>query len=169
MSQQPSDPTSRSRFGNVVHQDAVEPRRYEKSTGRYGADSREIAIALGTRDLGFSVVALDPGKRSCPFHFHHLEEELFFVLEGRGVLRQGDETGEERLELGPGDFVSFPAGTGLAHQFVNESDAPFVYLALSRRVHGDVAEYPDSDKILFRATRRMLRRQPTLEYFDGEL
>ena len=116
------------------------------------------------------MVSLDPGRRSCPYHFHHTEEEVFYVLEGRALVRQGDgETEEEELELGPGDFVAFPAGTGIAHQFINHTEEPFVYLAMSNMVKADVAEYPDSNKVQIRSKRMMLRRTPTLEYFDGEV
>ena len=94
---------------------------------------------------------------------------MFLVLSGRGRLRQGDAKGEELIDVGPGDFCAFPPGTGIGHQFINEGDAPFVYVALSNRVKHDVCEYPDSDKILFRSTRTMVKRTPTLSYFDGEV
>ena len=95
---------------------------------------------------------------------------MFYVLSGAGVLRQGKEgEEEEELELAPVDFVSFPAGTCIAHQFINRTAEPFVYLAVSNIVKGDVCVYPDSDKILFRQSRTMVRRNPVLEYFDGEL
>ena len=82
----------------------------------YGGSSRELAVALGAKDLGYSLTSVDPGRRSCPFHFHHSEEEVFYVLEGRAQLRQGEGQGDDELiALGPGDCVSFPAGTGLAH------------------------------------------------------
>jgi uncharacterized cupin superfamily protein len=161
--------SSRSRFGNVAHEDTVEERRYEHPGGRFEAGHRAISRVLGSKALGFGIVSLDPGKATCPFHFHHLEEEMFYVLAGKGILRQGDEDGEERIELGRGDFVSFPAGTGISHQFINESDEPFVYLALSNIVEGDVCEYPDSDKVLFRKTRLVVKRTPKLDYFDGEV
>ncbi|MDF1800472.1 MAG: cupin domain-containing protein [Planctomycetota bacterium] len=128
-----------------------------------------MAVELGSKQLGYCVVALDPGRASCPYHFHHSEEELFHVLSGVGVLRQGDSEGEEEVELRAGDFVSFPAGTGIAHQFLNRSSAPFVYLAVSNRVAADVCEYPDSDKLLVRKTGTLVRRGPKLGYFDGEL
>ena len=84
-------------------------------------------------------------------------------------MRQGDgKADDETIELEPGDFISFPAGTGIAHQFINPGDTPFVYLAMSNRLAWDVAEYPDSDKINFRSKRLMLRRSPTVKYFDGE-
>ena len=132
---------------------------------------REVAEVVGARDLGYSVAFVAPGSRSYPYHFHHGEEEAFYVLEGRGLLRQGDGEGEEELiELGPGDVIAFPAGTGIAHQFINDGD---VAVRLSRdqqlSCRSDVAEFPDSDKVLIRSTRLIVRRSPRLEYFDGEL
>jgi uncharacterized cupin superfamily protein len=160
----------RSRFKNVVNAQDVPVEPYWRETGRFGSSAREIAVAIGAKDLGYSITSVDPGQRSCPYHFHHSEEEVFYVLEGRGLLRQGDGKGEEELlELGPGDFIAFPAGTGIAHQFINPGEAPFVYLAMSNKIRADVAEYPDSDKINIRATRTIVRRSPTLDYFDREL
>ena len=160
----------RSRFDNVVNARDVPPEDYSEPSGRYGGSSREIAEAVGARDLGYSITFVAPGTRSNPFHFHHGEEEAFYVLEGRGILRQGDGEGEdERIELGPGDVVAFPAGTGIAHQFINDGDVPFAYLAISNKVSSDVVEFPDSDKVLVRSTRLITRRTPSLEYYDGEL
>lgn len=159
----------RARFGNVVNAADVPLEVWRDEGGRFDVESREVAVALGRKDLGYCIVTVKPGARSCPYHFHHSEEELFHVLEGRGLLRQGTSPSEEEVvSLGPGDFVSFPAGTGVAHQFINPGPDPFVYLAVSTVVRADVAEYPDSDKINIRATRTIIRRSPRLEYFDGE-
>lgn len=160
---------ARGRFKNVVQTSDLPNREWARDTQRYGAVGKEAALAIGATQLGYSVVSLDPGKSSCPYHFHHSEEEMFYCLTGKGVLRQGDKDGEEELELQAGDFVAFPAGTGIAHQFINRGDEAFVYMAVSNRVKADVAEYPDSDKVLMRQTGMMLRREPTLQYFDGEL
>ena len=160
---------ARGRFKNVVRVADLPDRAWARETGRFGAVSKEAALGIGATDLGYCIVSLDPGRRSCPFHFHHTEEEMFHVLSGRGVLRQGNEDGEEEVDLEPGDFVAFPAGTGIGHQFINRTDDPFVYLAVSNKIKADVCEYPDSNKILVRGSRTMLRREPNLEYFDGEL
>ena len=160
---------ARGRFGNVVHVDDLEAQVWARETGRFGVEVREVGRALGTRDLGYCVVSLDPGRVSCPFHFHHAEEEAFHVLSGEAVLRQGDEDGEEEVPLGAGDFVSFPAGTGVAHQFINRSDVPFVYVAFSTRVRHDVCEYPDSNKVNLRGSGTIMDRGERRAYFHGEL
>src|SRR5262249_52894582 len=150
--------------GNVIHTAEVPPETWWEGNPRYTGSSREIAVALGSRDLGYCLTTVPPGSPSCPFHFHHSEEEMFFVLEGRGVLRQGDGRGdEERIPIGPGDFIAFPPGTGIAHQFLNTGESPLVYLGVSTRVRSDVAEYPDSDKINIRSSRMILRRSPRLD------
>jgi mannose-6-phosphate isomerase-like protein (cupin superfamily) len=45
-----------------------------------------------------------------PLHVHDHDEEAFYVLDGRGVFVVGDERGE----LGPGDFVIVPRGAAHA-------------------------------------------------------
>src|SRR6185295_12648950 len=160
--------TPRTRFANVVNAADVpwQPWSDEK-TGRYGGSEKAMAGAVGGKHLGYHLEILDPGKLSAPFHYHHHEEELFYVLEGRAILRQGNVEATEEIEVRPGDFIAFPAGTGIAHHFRNDSTEPFVFLVMSNKVPADVCEYPDSDKVLIRGTRLMLRRKPALDYWDG--
>jgi quercetin dioxygenase-like cupin family protein len=53
--------------------------------------------------LGMSAFELLPGQTQCPYHFHHGNEELILVLQGRPTLRTPD--GERDLQ--PGDVVHF--------------------------------------------------------------
>jgi uncharacterized cupin superfamily protein len=74
-------------------------------------------------------------------------EEALYILSGHAKVR----TPEGLTEIGPGDFVSFPAG-GPAHQLINDGTEPMVYLAIGANFTGaDVVEYPDSGKIALRA------------------
>src|SRR4029079_384941 len=57
--------------------------------------------------LGVNLSRLPPGRATCPFHYHLRDDEAFYVLSGRGVLRYGDEL----FPLRAGDCVSCPAGT----------------------------------------------------------
>ncbi len=125
--------------------------------------------ALGGQKLPCSLWELPPGKRSFPLHVHHVTEEALFVVSGRGRVRTPD--GE--TEIGPGDYVSFPAG-GPAHQLINEGTEPMVYLGLSAVFGVDIVEYPDSGKIASAiggppgGKRFIFHAKDQAGYFDGE-
>jgi uncharacterized cupin superfamily protein len=110
----------------------------------YETDAVRIGPLLGAKDLGFSYDVVPPGKRSCPFHSHRAEEEMFFIVKGTGTLRYGNET----RKLRAGDFIFCPTGgPETAHQIVNDSDAPLCYISVSTNMAAEVCEYPDSKKI----------------------
>jgi uncharacterized cupin superfamily protein len=125
--------------------------------------------ALGGQKLTCGLWELPPGKRSFPLHVHHVTEEALFVVSGRGKVR----TPDAETEIGPGDYVSFPAG-GPAHQLINEGSEPMVYLGLSAVFGVDVVEYPDSGKIATAigsspdGRRFIFRAKDQAGYFDGE-
>ena len=133
-------------------------------------------LALGTKaaKLGISIDIVQPGKVSCPYHFHHAQEEAFVILEGSGVLRISGE----RIALVAGDTVFVPPGPDYAHQIVNTSNAPLKYLSISTRESPEVVEYPDSDKVMtqtagkadgkIRADYHCHRRGAEVDYWDGE-
>lgn len=50
-----------------------------------------LASSTAARRLGASIDIVAPGKRSCPYHFHHGQEEMFVILEGEGTLRVAEE------------------------------------------------------------------------------
>ena len=117
------------------------------------------------RKIGVSYEELPPGKQSCPFHYHMLEEEHIIALEGEATLRLG----EERHRIKAGDYVGFPAGQRAGHCLVNEGDAPFRYIVIGDHEPSDVCVYPDSSKVLVRKLDRAIFRDgPRLDYWDGE-
>jgi uncharacterized cupin superfamily protein len=130
---------------------------------------RQRRKALGGEKLPCGLWELPPGKRSFPLHVHHVTEEALFVVSGRGKVR----TPEGLTEIGPGDYVSFPAG-GTAHQLVNDGTEPLVYVGMAAVSGVDVVEYPDSNKLAaavgnFPSSRRFLFRKDTqVDYFEGE-
>ncbi len=110
---------------------------------RYDARMAFIAPLLGARKLGYNLTAVPPGKRAFPFHNHHVNEEMFFVLEGTGEVRIGTAV----HPLRPGDIVACPpGGRDTAHQIVNTGDVELKYLAVSTKLSPEIAEYPDSGK-----------------------
>src|SRR5688572_13867263 len=101
--------------------------------------------------LGVNLSRLPPGRTTCPFHYHQLEDEVFFILSGRGVLRYGDEVRAIRA----GDCISCPAGSKVAHQICNPFDEDLVYLGIGPNDPNEVVVYPDSGKVMVRSLGRV--------------
>src|SRR3989338_1701752 len=121
-----------------------------------------VGYRMGSRKLGFNVTVIVPGRSAFPFHAHHANEEMFFVLEGRGTIR----IGKDRHPIRKGDFISLPPGRRYAHQIVNTSTRPLRFLAVSTMELPEVGEYPESkDRRVHRHTpgkARFARRHPPL-------
>ncbi len=80
---------------------------------------------------------IPPGKESFVYHSHERDEEFVYILSGRGVA----EIGDEKLEVGPGDFMGFQA-PGEAHHLTNPFDEELVYLMGGERSGMDVGHFP---------------------------
>lgn len=106
--------------------------------------------ALGGR-LGMNLSRLTKGQTGCPSHWHLREDEIFYVLSGRGVLRYG----EDLYEIGPGDAISCPAGTRVPHQIANPYEEDLVYLSIGPNDPHEVCAYPDNGKILVRGLKKV--------------
>jgi uncharacterized cupin superfamily protein len=106
----------------------------------------EILLTPLSRPAGLRRVAVvhcrvPAGRDSYVRHVHRHDEEWMFVLEGRGVA----ELDGREVELGPGDFLGFPAG-GPAHNVRAGPDGELAYLsggdAWSRDTI-EVVDFPD--------------------------
>lgn len=130
-----------------------------------------LAAGTAARKLGASIDTVAPGKRSCPYHFHYAQEEMFIVIEGSGTLRVAGEM----LPLRAGDVVFIPPGPEYPHQIINTSSEPLKYLSISTRETPEVCEYPDSGKYAAmvsangaRAFDAIQRVGESVDYWDGE-
>ncbi len=136
--------------------------------GRWGGTYKVLTPALaelaGPRPrLGVSCSRLTRGQTTCPFHYHLREDEAFFVLSGRGVLRYGDEL----HDIGPGDCIACPADTRIAHQIANPYDEDLVYLGMGLNDPHEVGVYPDTGKVMVRGLGRIGFLHDTA-YLEGE-
>jgi uncharacterized cupin superfamily protein len=101
---------------------------------------RTRAFARGVDDqLSASVIELLPGSPGDRLHMHYGIEEMFFVLSGTPILRNGHT--EE--QLAPGDVVHCPEGRAGLHTFTNPAGEPARILAVSSRRFPDVLVYPE--------------------------
>ena len=140
---------------------------HSKNGSRFESSSVRIGPLIGAKDLGYSYDMVPPGKRSCPFHSHRGEEEMFFIVRGSGTLRYGSETRKIRA----GDLICCPTGgPETAHQIVNDSDEELAYLSISTMMPVEVCVYPDSGKIgaYGGELRHMTRAGEGVDYWVGE-
>ena len=123
---------------------------------------RDLGRAAGSQRSGLQHVTIVPLARSAPRHCHSVEEELFVVLEGDGVLALGDDEHPVRA----GSVVARPPATGVAHAFQAGPDG-MTMLAYGTRDASDMCWYPDSGKVAFRGLG-VIARVERLDYWDGE-
>ena len=159
---------------NIVNIHDLEWERDEY--GDFAYAEKPLRVPAGGEMIGACVYQLMPGKKVCPYHFHYANEEAVFVLEGSGTLRINNEMKPIRQ----GDYIAFPVGPDHAHQIINTSDKPLIYLCFSTMQHPDVVEYPDSNKVGVTAgvapggdrnklqLKAMFRKHEKVDYFDGE-
>jgi len=137
----------------------------------YDSLSARLAPGTAAQKLGASIDTVAPGKRSCPYHFHYAQEEMFVVLEGSGSLRVAGEM----LPIRAGDVIFIPAGPDYPHQIVNTSLEPLKYLSVSTRETPEVCLYPDSGKFASIVSagdghrfEAIQRTDSNLDYWEGE-
>lgn len=99
-----------------------------------GKEAGQIKRIIATEKLFFNVDEISPGFSPHHWHTHskykadgyEVEypkdfEEIYFVLDGRGVIQWKTDSGEiQEQEVGPGDTIHMPAGV-VEHQLFNNS------------------------------------------------
>ncbi|MGM9485879.1 cupin domain-containing protein [Ideonella sp. YS5] len=139
----------------------------------FQASGAQVSGLIGGSKLGYGVTVVPPGKRAWPFHNHHANEEMFFILSGSGAVR----IGSEQYEIRAGDFIAAPAGgRSTAHQIINTSEAELRYISVSTMIRPEIVEYPDSNKFSASAIqpgsssgfRHLGVVAPAVDYWQGE-
>jgi len=115
--------TSRPPFIASAHEVPESAHVYPQSTERMGP-VRHLGKVAGLVRIGVNLQRLPPGTRSSWPHAEENEEEFVYVLEGEvDAWINGD-----LHRMGPGDLAAFPAGTGICHCFINNSDHQAILL-----------------------------------------
>jgi uncharacterized cupin superfamily protein len=157
----PELPEPLDRPATIVNIRDVEARPIKR--GRVSRTRRNLGTAVGSVNTGLQHVEVEAGCESAPLHCHSVEEEIFVMLEGDGVLVLDDEV---ETPVRAGHVVARPPATGVAHLF-RAGDKGLTYLAYGTRDPSDMCFYPRSNKISFRGVKVIARVQ-RLDYWDGE-
>ena len=107
--------------------------------------NKSLGDEVGLKNIGIHLITIAPGDKSTEFHSHKYEDEAIYILSGHGT----EVIGETKQQIGPGDFIGFPAG-GAAHETVNDGTEPLVCLVIGQRLAQDVVDYPRKGKRLYR-------------------
>ena len=121
----------------------------------------------GANNSLVSVYEIPPHKSAYPYHFHHNNEETFYILSGEGVLRTPD--GERKVTAG--ELLFFPTGPAGAHKLTNCSDTEnLVYIDFDVVHDVDITIYPDSEKIGVwgMGINKLYPEAEAVDYYDGE-
>jgi uncharacterized cupin superfamily protein len=104
---------------------------------------RRLGDAVGLTQFGVNLVRLAPGVWSSQRHWHALEDEFLYVVDGELVLvtDQGEET------MRAGDCAGFKAGVKDGHCLQNRSDREATILVVGSRNEEDHGEYSDIDMV----------------------
>ena len=157
-------------IANIPLTDHGHGENFAAKLGRFGP-------LIGMKQLGCRLVVVPPGKKAWPYHNHHVNEEMFVILDGVGTLRFGSDTHPVKA----GDVIACPAGgPETAHQLINTGETDLRYLAISTMLEPEVCDYPDSGKFAVisgtapggdkgaRRSWHVGRAENSLDYWDGE-
>ena len=90
---------------------------YPRSNEQMGP-ARSVGKAAGLLRIGISLQRLPPGTRSSWPHAEEDEEEFVYLIDG-----EVDAWIDGNVHrMAPGELAAFPAGTGICHCFINNSD-----------------------------------------------
>jgi uncharacterized cupin superfamily protein len=122
-----------------------------------GRVRRRLGDAGGLTDFGVNLMTLPPGAWSSQRHWHSLEDEFVYVLEGE--LRLIEDEGE--IVLRAGECAAFPKGSGNGHHLVNASANTAVYLEVGSRQPDDLTTCSDIDMKSANADGRFVHKDGT--------
>ncbi len=119
------------RPASIVHWTDIE----KPDNRRYGGDDELMSVGapfgehFGLGRLGIHHERLAPGRRTSFPHAESAEEEFVYVIEGAP-----DVWLDGRLyRLRAGEAVGFPAGTGITHTFMNNTEGEVRLLVVGEK------------------------------------
>ena len=131
----------------AIHANDVAPRNKPSNypepfaSRMAGREKRQLGDAFALSNFSVNLTRLAPNAVSSLRHSHSRQDEFTYILEGSPTLC----TDEGNTLLSPGMYAGFKAGTGNAHQLINNAGETVVYLEIGDRMPEDQGVYPDDD------------------------
>jgi uncharacterized cupin superfamily protein len=92
-----------------------------------------------------SFIEVEPGNQAFGYHYHEMNEEVFYIISGTGIVR----TSKGEITVKAGDAITFPTGIEGAHVIRNGSDKEkLVYIDFDAISIPEIVHLPDAKKIM---------------------
>jgi uncharacterized cupin superfamily protein len=121
---------------HLVHSDDVRSERQAVEGSDIEAHWQQLGRAAGSVDVGLNRLRFEPGKRPTPAHDHGAEEEIFYVLGGRGLSWRAGHA----HEVSEGDCLVYLPSQG-AHTLI-AGERPMDVLAFGERRPAEICHLP---------------------------
>lgn len=143
-----SEPAKRPEF--IKHYTEMQAPIDDGGFPDMGGFGSSMGRLLGLTRIGIHYEIMPPGTRSSFPHAESHEEEFVFIVQGTpDVWIDGD-----LHPLVAGDAVGFPAGTGIAHSFLNNSSADVHLIVIGEKNRpGNQLNYPLNPERMVEFTR----------------
>jgi uncharacterized cupin superfamily protein len=130
---------------------------------RFGMRYQHMSSYGGATQIGIANEILAPGKQANASHYHMLEEEHVFILEGELTCHLGDKS----YIMSAGHYVCFPAGQKVGHALFNHTDKPCRYLVFGNPQPHDVAVCTESGRVMVKSLGVGFRESAVMSYWEG--
>lgn len=129
----------------------VEIKNYQHEKGQFMAANgaeftvKEIIPHSDISTLHANFVEVAPGHFAYGYHWHEMNEEVFYVISGTAAVKLHDR----EVTLKAGDAITFPTGPEGAHVIRNASDTEkLVYLDIGSEHLPEICHMPGAQKII---------------------
>lgn len=97
------------------------------------------------RKCNVNFVEVEPGNYAYGYHYHEMNEEVFYIISGTGIVR----TPQGGITVNAGDAITFPTGPEGAHVIQNGSETEkLVYIDFGTHAEAEIVHLPDFGKIM---------------------
>ncbi len=128
----------------VKNLNSIEGEKLNRGIGNEFTIKQVIPRAEATK-CRVNFVEVEPGNQAFSYHYHEMNEEVFYIISGIGIVR----TSKGDITLNAGDVITFPTGIEGAHVIRNGSDTEkLVYLDFDAINVPEIVHMPDTNKVM---------------------
>jgi uncharacterized cupin superfamily protein len=151
----------------IVNENDIE-KKHKNEHEDYEYYKREATKRSDFDQCYVAIYDVPPRKSSYPYHYHTQNTEVFYILNGEGIL----ETVDGNKKISKGNFIVFPSNVEGGHKITNTSETEILsYIDFDTTNSPDIIHYPNSNKIgiiVHNESSTFYKKDSNVDYYDGE-